>query len=85
MHLFRVRLILALIVGVTLVSVASTYFDVLAHRHILREELERRAKWMGMSIQPDVQERAQDGRCFCSARIDGALEDRNGRTGTGGV
>ncbi len=37
MHLFRVRLILALIAGVTLVSLASTYFDVLAHRHILRE------------------------------------------------
>ena len=50
MHLFRLRLILALIVGVTLVSVAFTYFDVLAHRHILRQELERRAKWMGMSI-----------------------------------
>ena len=55
MHLFRVRLILALIASVTLVSVASTYFDVLAHRHVLREDLERRTKWMGISIQPDVQ------------------------------
>ena len=54
MHLFRVRLILALIIAVTLVSVASTYFDVLAHKHTLRVELERRVKWMGMSIQPDV-------------------------------
>ncbi|MGA2205161.1 MAG: trehalose-6-phosphate synthase [Terracidiphilus sp.] len=54
MHLFRVRLILALIAGVILVSVASTYFDVLAHRHILREDLERRTEWMGMSIEPDV-------------------------------
>ncbi len=54
MHLFRVRLILALIASVTLVSVASTYFDVLAHRHTLREDLERRTKWMGMSIEPDV-------------------------------
>jgi trehalose 6-phosphate synthase len=54
MHLFRVRLILALIAGVTLVSAASTYFDVLAHRHILREDLERRTKWMGASIEPDV-------------------------------
>jgi alpha,alpha-trehalose-phosphate synthase [UDP-forming] len=55
MHLFRVRLILALIASVTLVSLASTYFDVLAHRHVLREDLERRIKWMGISIQPDVQ------------------------------
>ena len=54
MHLFRVRLILALIASVTLVSVASTYFDVLAHRHVLREDLERRTKWMGISIEPDV-------------------------------
>lgn len=55
MHLFRVRLILALIASVILVSVASTYFDVLAHRHILREDLERRTKWMGLTIEPNVQ------------------------------
>ena len=55
MHLFRIRLILALIASVTNVSVASTYFDVLAHRHVLRQELENRARWMGMSIEPDVQ------------------------------
>jgi trehalose 6-phosphate synthase len=55
MHLFRMRLILALIASVTLVSVASTYFDVLAHRHVLREELENRTRWMGVSIEPDVQ------------------------------
>jgi len=54
MHLFRVRLILALIASVTLVSLASTYFDVLAHRHSLREDLERRTIWMGASIEPDV-------------------------------
>jgi trehalose-6-phosphate synthase len=55
MHLFRVRLILALIASVTLVSVAFTYFDMLAHRHVLREDLERRTKWMGRSIEPEVQ------------------------------
>jgi len=55
MHLFRVRLILALIASVTLVSAASTYFDVLAHRHILREDLERRTTWMDRSIAPDIQ------------------------------
>ncbi len=55
MHLFRVRLILALIASVTLVSVSSTYFDVLAHRHILREDLERRTAWMVRSIRPELE------------------------------
>ena len=54
MQFFRVRLILALIAGVTLISVASTYFDVLAHKHTLRVELTRRTRWMGMSIERDV-------------------------------
>ncbi|MEI9968756.1 MAG: trehalose-6-phosphate synthase [Terracidiphilus sp.] len=54
MHFFRVRLILALIASVTLVSLASTYFDVLAHRHSMREDLERRTNWMGKTIEPDV-------------------------------
>jgi alpha,alpha-trehalose-phosphate synthase [UDP-forming] len=54
MRFFRIRLILALIAGVTLISVASTYFEVLAHKHILRAELERRTRWMGMSIERDV-------------------------------
>ncbi|MGH9606522.1 MAG: alpha,alpha-trehalose-phosphate synthase (UDP-forming) [Terracidiphilus sp.] len=55
MHLFRIRLILALILSVTVVSLASTYFDVLAHKHVLRLELARRTKWMGVSLQPDFQ------------------------------
>jgi trehalose 6-phosphate synthase len=54
MLLFRIRLILALIAGVTLISVASTYFEVLAHKHLLRVELERRTRWVGMSIERDV-------------------------------
>lgn len=61
MHLFRVRLILALIFGVTLISAASTYFDVLAHKHVLRVELERRTKWMGTSIEPGVAEALESG------------------------
>ncbi|MGA8042455.1 MAG: trehalose-6-phosphate synthase [Terracidiphilus sp.] len=56
MHKFRLRLILALVACVTLVSVASTYFDVLAHKHILRQELARRTQWMGLSIQPAIEQ-----------------------------
>jgi trehalose 6-phosphate synthase len=55
MHRFRVQLILALIASVTLVSVASTYFDVLGHRHALRQELEARINWMGASLEPNVE------------------------------
>ena len=61
MHFFRVRLILALIASVTLVSLASTYFDVLAHRHSLREDLERRTNWMGKTIEPDVRSALETG------------------------
>ena len=55
MQLFRMRLILALILSVTVVSLAFTYFDVLAHRHMLRGELQRRTQWMGVSLIPDIQ------------------------------
>jgi trehalose 6-phosphate synthase len=43
MPFFRMRLIVALALGITLVSVASTYFDVLSHKLVLRRELERRS------------------------------------------
>ncbi len=61
MHLFRVRLILALILSVTVVSLAFTYFDVLTHQHTLRGELERRTQWMGVSLRPDVQNALSTG------------------------
>jgi hypothetical protein len=46
MEFFRMRLILALVAGITLISVASTYFEVLTHKHALRLELERRTALM---------------------------------------
>ena len=55
MHRFRTRLILALIAGITAVSLASTYFEVLARRHMLRVELERKTGWLGTSLQPFVE------------------------------
>ena len=57
MHRFRARLILALIAGITVVSLASTYFEVLARKHVLRVELERRTGWLGTSLQPFVERR----------------------------
>jgi trehalose 6-phosphate synthase len=55
MHRFRTRLILALIAGITVVSLASTYFEVLARKHVLRRELEHRTGWLGTSLQPFVE------------------------------
>lgn len=61
MRHFRLRLILALIVGITVVSVASTYFEVLARKHVLRRELERRTGWLGASLQPYMEEALATG------------------------
>jgi len=52
MHFFRLRLVAALLVGITLISVGSTYFDVLAHKHTLRSDLARRTQWFGAGLQP---------------------------------
>jgi trehalose 6-phosphate synthase len=55
MHFFRIRLILALIASVTLVSVASTYFEVLAHKQMLRHDLERRTAQKATSLLPEME------------------------------
>jgi trehalose 6-phosphate synthase len=62
MPFFRMRLILALIIGITLVSVASTYFDVLAHKHFLRRELEHRSTWLEASLESEVEQAVASGR-----------------------
>jgi alpha,alpha-trehalose-phosphate synthase [UDP-forming] len=56
MRSFRLQLILALAACITLVSLASTYFEVLAHKHILRLELERRAASLGEGLQPSLEQ-----------------------------
>ena len=81
MHLFRVRLIIALIASVALVSLASTYFDVLAHRHNLREDLERRTTWMGMTIEPDVRNALETGDSSGLPGLAQLLKDGTGALG----
>ncbi len=56
MHFFRIRLVAALLVGITLISVGSTYFDVLAHKHMRRSDLARRMQWLGAGLQPQVEQ-----------------------------
>ncbi len=55
MKSFRIRLILALIFGITLVSVASTYIEVLEHKHTLRQELMRRTAWQSKNLQSEME------------------------------
>jgi trehalose-6-phosphate synthase len=59
MHFFRLRLVAALLAGITLISVGSTYFDVLAHKHTLRVDLARRTRWFGAGLQPLLEQQLQ--------------------------
>ena len=80
MQRFHIRLVLALIVSVTIVSVAFTYFDVLAHRHVLRKELDDQTKWMGLSLVPNVESTMHSGDPSALAGLAQSL-----RRGTGAL
>lgn len=84
MHSFRLRLILVLVACVTLVSVASTYFEVLAHKHFLREDLERRTKGIVgvIGLQPYLEQTLAAGN---GAALPGALAWFHARTGVMGL
>ena len=62
MKFFRIQLILALVVGITLVSVASTYFEVLSHKLVLRRELERRTAWLSKTLQSEMEKTVAGGQ-----------------------
>ena len=55
MRLLSVRLIVSLILGVTLVSLLSTYYEVRREKRGLRKELERRAEVLGESLVGNVE------------------------------
>jgi len=77
MRSFRIRLILALIVGITVVSLASTYFEVLAHKHVLRRELARRTVWIGNSLQGSVEQALTAGKTPDIGTQAGLLREQN--------
>jgi trehalose 6-phosphate synthase len=83
MHSFRLRLILALIAGVTLLSVASTYFEVLEHKHILRQELEWRSSWMGESLKPQMVQAFSQGSTSALAALAANAKAETGALGVG--
>ena len=82
MHSFRLRLILALIAGVTIVSVASTYFEVLEHKHVLRQELQWRSTWIGNSLRLQIRQALIQGD---PADLQSAVTDAKNQTGALGI
>jgi trehalose 6-phosphate synthase len=81
MRFFGMRLILALILGITFVSIASTYFEVLAHKHTLRLELQRRTVWLGRSLQVDLEPALEAGRTAELAALAARLRSRDDALG----
>lgn len=61
MGLVSVRLIISLILGVTLVSLFSTYYEVRREKLGLRNELERRAEVLGESLVGNIEPRLDKG------------------------
>ncbi|MBZ5655853.1 MAG: trehalose-6-phosphate synthase [Acidobacteriia bacterium] len=55
MRLFSVRLIVSLIVGITLVSLSFSYYQVVAEKRTLRGDMERRAEVLGESLGGNVE------------------------------
>ena len=82
MHSFRLRLILALIAGVTLLSIGSTYFEVLEHKHVLREELQWRSSWMGASLRPGMEQALAQGN---TGAIPALVANAKAQTGALGI
>ena len=69
MRILSLRLIVALIVGVTLVSLASSWYEVQAEKDALRRDLERKVETFGESLAGNAESlgRAETG----PARTDG--------------
>ncbi|HLB89680.1 MAG TPA: hypothetical protein VJK29_18630, partial [Terriglobales bacterium] len=61
MRLLSVRLIVSLILGVTLVSLLSSYYEVQGEKRGLRKELERRAEVLGESLAGNVEPHLESG------------------------
>jgi alpha,alpha-trehalose-phosphate synthase [UDP-forming] len=61
MRILSLRLIVALIVGVTLVSLASSWYEVQAEKDALRHELERKAETFGESLAWNAEAYLQAG------------------------
>jgi len=61
MRLLSVRLIVSLIVGITLVSLGFSYYEVVGEKRALRGDLERRAEVLGESVAGNVEKSWESG------------------------
>lgn len=61
MRLLSVRLIVSLIVGVTLVSLGFSYYEVVGEKRALRSDLEHRAEVLGESVAGNVEKSWENG------------------------
>src|ERR1700686_3144461 len=61
MKILSLRLIVALILGVTLVSLASSWYEVRTTKDALRQELESKAEALGQSLAVGAESSLQDG------------------------
>src|ERR1700756_898906 len=55
MRIFSARLIISLIVGITVVSLCTSYYQVLMQNRSMRKDLERRAEVLGESLARNVE------------------------------
>ena len=61
MRLLSLRLIMSLIVGITLVSLGFSYYEVVREKVALRKELERRAEVLAESVAGNVEKSWEEG------------------------
>jgi alpha,alpha-trehalose-phosphate synthase [UDP-forming] len=61
MRLLSARLIVSLIVGITLVSLGFSYYEVVGEKRALRSDLERRAEVLGESVAGNVEKSWENG------------------------
>jgi trehalose 6-phosphate synthase len=61
MRLLSVRLIVSLIIGITVVSLAFSYYQVVGEKRVLRSDLERRAEVLGESVAGNVEKSWESG------------------------
>lgn len=69
MRLLSARLIVALILGITLVSLSSSYYQVLVEKRGLRRDLEHRAEVLGESLASNVERDLQKNSTRSLQRI----------------
>ena len=61
MRILSLRLIVSLIIGIALISILSSYYEVQVEEHGLRRDLERRAEVLGESLSGNVERSVEQG------------------------